>query len=514
MIGPLLNMLPLRVRLPRFAKVTAILRQVQFAQADVTEHGHASLAAIQSWSSVGGSLLTTTIAFENYPRADAKTGTPIEVLSRRYEQRREKTLSLIAVPEDQLLLLFRYNPNTYGRDTVDLFATHFVEILDRLAHDSQLKVEDILAPSAAERERQLARWSHADEALPEPDRLDLLIARQASKQPDALAVSLGAATLTYGDLEQRAEMLADMLHEQGVGPEVRVGVCLDRSPEMAVACLAVMKAGGAFVPLDPQYPTKHLRDMLTYSDAPIVLTTTNLRGILGDFRGVVLDMNTTFAGAGLRFRQSAGLDNAAYVSFTSGSTGRPKASETTHRSATTYLGALTRTYGLSQDDVVLQLASLSFDASVRDLLGPLIAGAHVVLVPADELGDAGAIAERVRAYGVTCLLSVVPSVARAWTDWPDDLDSLQTVRLVLCSGETLHGSDCRQLRALFGGDVQIVNQYGPTETTMTATYHLVSEPELRLSALPVGRPFGGAEIYVLDDALEVVPIGTPGEVFV
>jgi pristinamycin I synthase-3/4 len=351
-------------------------------------------------------------------------------------------------------------------------------------------------------------------------RLHELFASAAARVPERAAVVCGAAEIRYGELDRRSDRLASFLRRRGAGAEVRVGLCVERSIDMVTAVLGVLKAGAAYVPLDPELPPARLTYIFADSGASLVLTQEALRPRLGDFQGEVicLDRDPVFE---LVFEEDApgGVplahvfpESLAYVVYTSGSTGRPKGVLSTHLGAVSYLRYVLDTYELGPADRVLQLASLAFDASVRDLLGPLAAGATVVLAEPGQAKDPWALLKLIEGQRITRILSIVPTLLRTLLEAAEAGGTALRgdLRTLLVSGERLYLADCERARKVFGEGVEVVNQYGPTECTMTSTYHRVRLPGSGRAEVLIGRPIPGCRLHLFQDGAEV-PEGTEGE---
>jgi pristinamycin I synthase-3/4 len=292
-----------------------------------------------------------------------------------------------------------------------------------------------------------------------------------------------------------------------------------RSIELIISVLAVLKAGGAFVPLEPGQPQARLAYMLDNSGASVLLIQKLLQANLPTFAGKMIFLDSLEnilakqPNTNLDFHLVP--DNLAYIVYTSGSTGKPKGVLNTHAGAVNYLTYLQKTYALSQDNTVLQLASFSFDASVRDLLGPLTTGAKIVILSDQALHDPLLILKSIRQYHVTAILSIVPTLLRNLliTDESEE-EPFHTLRLMLISGETLHWHDWEKAKAVLGEQLRLVNQYGPTECTMTSSYYPLIQPDNDGVDVPIGRPIPNAFFYLLDDHLNPVPAGVTGNVYI
>jgi amino acid adenylation domain-containing protein len=342
---------------------------------------------------------------------------------------------------------------------------------------------------------------------------------QAGRTPDAIALVFEGTSLTYRELNTRANQLAHYLQSRGVGPGTLAGLYLERSVEMVVGLLGVLKAGAGYVPLDPEYPRARLAYVLEDTRAGWLLTQERLLQALPVFAGglVCLDRDRPLLDDQASVNPDPAIhpDHPAYVVYTSGSTGRPKGVVGTHRGVANFLDYLVGTYDLSGADVVLQLPSLAFDASIRDLVGPLTVGARVVVVRHRDAKDPTALLGSIATRRVTCLLSVVPTMLNALAEASREVAvGCDALRLILVSGEPLRLSVCRKAQRAFGEHVAIVNQYGATECTMVQTYHPVREHRTPRGIALCGRPIPNHQVYVLDADLNPVPAGVPGEVYI
>ena len=429
-------------------------------------------------------------------------------------------LTLYADPaDDRLDLTLAYAGDLFDAGTADRILAHYRTLLEAALDEPARPLSRIPILPAAECEQVLVEWNRTAAEYPRDTLVHHLFEAQAARTPDAPAVVFDEEALTYAELDRRANRLAHHLRGRGVGPEVRVAIHLERSPSMVVAVLAVLKAGGAYVPLDPTHPPERLRALLAGAEARLLLAESRAPAPeVPGVEAVYVDREAERIAAQPETpaRGGAGPLNLAYVIHTSGSTGAPKAVMVPHRGVVNYLAHLARSHPLGAGDRVLNLASLTFDPSVRDLLGPLATGAAVVLLPGAEAGDPARILERLRAQRISVLLAIVPSLLRALVFTADErgIAGFPALRRVMTTGETLGGSDARNVRRLFGPQVELINQYGPTEVTMIAAAHPVGADDEADATVRIGRPVSNAAAYVLDAALQPVPIGVPGALHV
>ncbi len=409
----------------------------------------------------------------------------------------------------------------FARDLFD--ATTARRLLDRFDHllagsaaAADAPLADLPLLAAAERQQLLREWNGAA-AGEEAAGLHDLFAAAAARRPDAVAIVRGDEALTFRELGRRADRIAHRLRRSGVGPEVRVAICCERSLDMAAAVLAVLASGGAYVPLDPELPAARLAAMLEDSGAAVLLTQASLGRRGESFQGetILLDREALREPPAGAARAGAGGDHLAYLVYTSGSTGRPKGVLGTHGAAISYLRFLHEAFALAAGDRVLQVASLSFDASVRDLLGPLLAGATVVLLDDGRAKDPAAWLAEIDRQRITCLLSVVPSLLRILLEEAEARGgaAASALRLVLASGERLYRADGERARQVFGAAVEVVNQYGPTECTMTSSYHRTATGAASAGEAPIGRPIPHRRFYVVQDG-SAAPLGAVGELHI
>jgi amino acid adenylation domain-containing protein len=411
-----------------------------------------------------------------------------------------------------------YNPDLFNPDTIARMLRHFQTLLEAVVADIEQPVSALPLLTPRERHHLLVECNNTRAAYPVDACLPELVTRQVERTPDATAVVFEDAALTYRELNRRANQLAHHLRALGVGPEMLVGICVERSLELVIALLAVLKAGGAYLPLDPTYPRQRLAFLLGDARPGILLTQAGLADTLPAYAGPAICVDRDRDNwERERMTDPAvplAADNLAYVIYTSGSTGRPKGVQVTHRGVVNYLTFLAKTYELGPADVVLQLTSISFDPSVRDIFGPLTTGARLVLMKDAEVLDPLALLAAIRARRATRILASTPSMLRPLVAAAcEESVSLESLRTILVGGEPLRAADVTGLRQLAGGAL-IVNHYGPTECTMTSTCYAVSPADASRSLVPAGRPIDNVQLYILDRYLNPVPIGVAGEVHI
>ncbi|HEX3529301.1 MAG TPA: amino acid adenylation domain-containing protein, partial [Thermoanaerobaculia bacterium] len=413
---------------------------------------------------------------------------------------------------------FDYSVDLFDGTTMARLTAYFTRLLEAMG-SNPAGLSELPLLAAGERHQILAEWNDTAEAYRTAGETCLheLIAGQAERSPEAVAVSfdgLAGADLTYRELLRRARRLADHLAALGVAPDSRVGVLLERSPEMIVGLLGVMTAGAAYVPLDPTLPAERLAALVGGARPAVILTRERSRDLVpaGAARTVMLDAEWSAieqAPAGIRRRITGG--NLAYVLYTSGSTGVPKGVMIPHRGIVNRLLWMQETYRLTAADRVLQKTPFGFDVSLWEFFWPLLTGARLVFAKPEGHKDPLYLLDVIRREGITTL-HFVPSMLEAFLDAPglEELASLRRLRRVLASGEALSPQLVRRFQERIGnpGQVELHNLYGPTEASVDVSFWpCPADP----SVVPIGRPIANHRLHVVDRTLRPQPIGVAGE---
>ncbi len=426
-------------------------------------------------------------------------------------------LTLYMEQTEPLKGFLEYNTDLFATDTAARLVRHFLELLEGVVADPDRRLGEYELMAEEERRRILVEWNATAADYPRDRTVYQLFEERAAARPDDIALIAERAVepkqekLTYRELNERANRLARHLMEQGVGPEVFVGICTDRSSAMVVALLAVLKAGCAYLPLDPDYPADRLGFMLEDTGAPLVLTQAPLVEKLPkhDARVVLLDRDEA-AWSGLDADNLAfptRPDQLAYVIHTSGSTGKPKGVPVPHGALVNFLTSMARRPGISRDDTLLAVTTLSFDIAGLELYLPLVTGARLV-VASREVASAGEqLVGAIKSSGAT-VMQATPATWRLLLDggWPGD-GQLK----VLCGGEALPQDLGEQLLTKCAS---LWNVYGPTEATIWSTLRRVEAGDGVTGTVSIGRPLDNTQIYLLDPDLRPVPVGVLGELHI
>jgi len=489
MVGMFVNTVPAVATVDGAAPVAAWLRELQDTQVEARRYEHSPLPSIQSCSQVPGGvdLFDSAVIFENYPIAEA-SGLRLRELAA--VETTTFPLNITVYPRERLSLLVGYEPALFDAGTVHTLAEHLTHLLRELPADPDRAVSAVPALTAAERTRVLGEWN--DTAAPVRDTtLVALLDEQAVRTPDAEAVVFEGRTLSYAELHANANRLARRLLARGAGRGRVVAVALPRSAELVVALVAVMKAGAAYLPIDPDLPRERVDFLVADADAAVVID--DPADVLAPGDDAPLDVTITPA-------------DAAYVIYTSGSTGKPKGVVVPHRGVVNRLLWGQHRFGLTPEDRVLQKTPASFDVSVWEFFWPLVTGATLVVARPGGHRDPVYLAELIAAERVTTV-HFVPSMLGAFLVHAD-LSRCTGVRRVLCSGEALPAGLAAECQDAL--DAELHNLYGPTEASIEVTHWRCAPGEL---TVPIGRPVWNTRTYILDADLTPLPPGAPGELY-
>jgi aspartate racemase len=414
---------------------------------------------------------------------------------------------------DELSATLEYNSDLFDRDTIKRMLTHFQTLLRSIAADPERRLSRLPMLTENERHRLLVVWNTTERDYPAKKYIHEIFESQVERSPDAVAVVFDAKQLTYRELNQRANRLAHELRKRGVGPEVPVGICMERSPEMIVGVLGILKAGGAYVPLDPAYPNERLALMLCDARAPVLLTQKALIEKFPDYHGETLCLDVLSWGMSHECEENpvggAKPESLAYVMYTSGSTGTPKGVAVPHR-AVTRLVINTDYVDLNPSDVVARVSNSSFDAATFEIWGALLNGAKLVGIPTDVILSPEDFAARIDREKITAMFLTTALFNQMARERPSAFKNLHHL---LFGGEA---ADPKSVASVLksGAPERLLHVYGPTETTTFATWHLVKSVPEGATTIPIGRPIANAQIYLLDRYLQPVPVDAVGEIFI
>ena len=460
-------------------------------------------------------LFQVMLTLQNAPGGStARTGLTFSAVEREGSASKFDMTVYATERADGLFLSAVYATDLFDGSTVDRLLAQVGEVLRQAAAEPGRLVSAISLADDEERARVVVEWNRTDADLAHDGVLHRMIEAQAARTPDAVAVVYEDESLTYAELDARANQLAQLLHHRGIGPEVRVGVCMERSAQLVVAILAVLKAGGAYVPLDPGYPAERLAHMLADSGVPVLLTVDAIRAKLPEHAAetICLDADAALIAAECADAPecAAEPEHAAYVIYTSGSTGLPKGVVIEHRNIANYVaGVLTRMQATPCASYAL-VSTVAADLGHTVLFPALCTGAALHVVSESRATNPEAFADYMEAHQVEGM-KIVPSHLQALQSGSRPAAVLPRKLLVL-GGDGARREWIGKVREM-APEMAILNHYGPTETTVgVLTHAIVDTPERAI--LPLGTPLPNSRVYVLDARMRVLPVGVPGELYV
>ncbi|WP_039946124.1 non-ribosomal peptide synthetase, partial [Streptomyces sp. NRRL S-118] len=514
MIGMLINTLPVRVRVDGTAPVADWLAQVQRAQVEARQYEYVPLPRIQACGDVerGDDLFRTLVVFENYPMDDeAAASHGLRVRGLTGTEATNYPLNLIAYGGDELAYTLAYDAELYDRETATRLCGHLEALLTALpAAGDAAPVGEVPMLTAAEAELTVRAWNDTARDLPEVSLTELFAARAAA-HPDAVALTYGDEELTYRELDERAGRLAHHLVSLGAGPGAFVGLCLERGAHAVTALLAVLKAGAAYVPLDPDYPADRLAYMIGDAGVELVVTEEATRDRLPASAARTVDLDGDAAAVAVRPATAPGPhpapDHVAYVMYTSGSTGTPKGVLTPHRAVVRLVHEAAYT-DVGPGDTVAQFASLSFDASTFEVWAALLRGARLAVHP-QGLPTPAELGRFLKERGVTHLW-LTAGLFHQVAD--DDIGAFSGLRQLVAGGDRLSPEHCARVLDAHPA-LRLTNGYGPTEATTFTTTHDV-RGSLGGGSVPLGSPLPNTRVHVLTEGLTPAPVGVPGELYI
>ncbi|MDJ0505621.1 MAG: amino acid adenylation domain-containing protein, partial [Nostocales cyanobacterium LE14-WE12] len=409
---------------------------------------------------------------------------------------------------------WQYNTDLFEAVTIERMAKHFVRLLNSIVLNPQQPIFQLSMLTEVEQRQLLFDWNNTQADYPLDKCIHQLFEEQVERTPNAVAVVFEGQQLTYNELNCRANQLAHYLRKLGVKADTLVGISLERSLEMMVGLLGILKAGGAYVPLDPEYPKERIEYILSHSDAKFLITSSQILESFPNHRAQVICLDTDKSDIAQENQNNpksqVGAEHLCYVIFTSGSTGKPKGVQICHQSLVNFIHSMKSEPGLTAQDCLVAVTTISFDIHTLEIYLPLVVGAKLILASSQIASDGLGLAELIATHQAT-VMQATPATWRILLspDWQGN-PKLKAI----CGGEALPRELADSLLAKVGS---LWNIYGPTETTVWSTTYEVKRdrPNPRLDTPePIGRPIANTQVYILDSSLQPVPIGVPGELYI
>jgi len=507
MVGLFINTLPVRIKCDANQTFAQLLHDVQQAALDSEQYSYHPLAEIQTMTDLKAALIDHILAFENYPLEEAihavsaqKSGFAITSME-AFEQT-NYDLNMIMFPGQELGIKFSFNAHIYDEKFIKKLGTQLKLMIEAVTVNPEIQVKDINIVTEAE-QALLQAFNNTETDYPKDKTLAELFEEQVQRTPNNVAVVFEDKRITYRELNDKANQVARMLRHGGVTANSIVGIMAERSPEMIIGILGIVKAGGAYLPIDPDYPGERISYVLQDSGTSILLT----QGKLADkatFNGCIFDLGCQelYQGNTADLATKNTAQDLVYVIYTSGSTGKPKGVEIRHASLVNLICWHRREYGITPADRATQVAGQAFDASVWELWPYLVSGAGIYIAPNKIRISTTELIQWLKDNRITISFLPTPlAEALLGENWPADI----SLRVLLTGGDALHRRPSKEL------PFTVVNHYGPTENTVVTSCAPVSPVEPQDILPSIGRPVDNTQIYIVDKRHRLQPIGAPGE---
>ena len=499
-VGLFINTIPVRVQSSPEETFVSLIKKIQEVTSESEGYNYMSLADIQTSTALSGGLFDHIVAFENYPLDTETLDKKSETLgfkikdSSTFEQT-NFDFNVLVLPGSELTVKFSFNKEVHSEHLVANIFKHLEKVVRQVVAQPDIQVKEIEIVTDEEKEQLLVEFNDTKMNYPRTKTIHELFEEQAEKTPKHTAVVCGEKQLTYEQLNERANQLASVLREKGVTREKLVGIMVEPSLEMIVSVLSVLKAGGAYLPIDPAYPSDRIQYMLEDSQAQWLLTQEEL-AVPPDYVGevIMLDQKELYQGDGSNLKHSNQVNDLAYVIYTSGSTGRPKGVMIEHQSLVNLCTWHNQAFAVTEHDRSTKFAGFGFDASVWEIYPYLIIGGELHIIQEAIRYDVHLLNQYFEENGIT--ISFLPT---QFAEQFMEIDN-QSLRFLLIGGDRVQRVQDRKYK--------IVNNYGPTENTIVTTAYQVEKHE---SNIPIGKPISNTQIYIVDRNQQLVPKGVVGE---
>jgi amino acid adenylation domain-containing protein len=510
MVGLFINTLPFRVHVPLDSSLLDWLKELRTQWIAMREHEHTPLAQVHKWSDIpaGRPLFDSILMFENYElsqRLQAQGRSWANRSFRLYEQT-GYPITLTVYSGAELCLQIEFDRTKFDEPTVVRMVNHVKTLLEGMLAHPKKRLENLPYITEQERQQLTIDWNSTEQNYSREATLHRSFEAQVKRCPDSVAVISGEKQLTYSELNIHANRLAHHLQKRRLVPDDLVAICVERSAEMLIAMLGVLKAGGAYVPLDPAFPKERLGQIMQDAGVKVLLAERQLISVLPIVSTDVIYLDTPEIGEEPPDNPESGASatNLAYVIFTSGSTGRPKGVQIEHRAVMNFMESMAKEPGLLSEDTLVAVTTFSFDIAGLELFLPILTGARVVIASREVAIDGRRLARLLETSNAT-VMQATPATWRLLleTGWP----GCKNMK-ILCGGEALPPELAEQLLPRCSS---LWNMYGPTETTIWSTTWNVTSVE---NPIPIGRPIANTQTYILDQCLQPVPVGVPGELLI
>ncbi len=521
MVGLFINTIPVRIQKDEISFIE-LSKEIQENASKSMAYDYMPLADVQASSMLKNSLFDHIMIFENYPvdkqLSNMESGQELGFSIQDYEmfEHTNYDFNMAIIPGDTIIFKLTHNENVYSKELVEQIGKHFKIVIDQILEKPDINAAKISIVDDEEKHQLLVEFNNTKVEYTKDKTLYQLFEEQAAKTPDNIAAMYEEESITYKELDSKSNQLASILREKGVKADSIVAISLYRSLEMTIGIMAIQKAGGAYLPIGPEYPEDRIRYMLEDSNANILLTQSHLKGNykFENIDVIAIDDKELYKGDISSLQPISGPNNLAYVIYTSGSTGKPKGVMIEHHSVINRTKWMQKRYPIGENDVILQRTPYTFDVSVGELFWWSMTGAKVCFLTPGGDKDPEEIVKAIEKYKVTTM-NFVPSMMNIFLEHiegRDDIDRLSSLRQVFSIGEALTVPQVERFNRILNSKIgtKLINIYGPTETTVEVSYFDCSTGE-KFDIIPIGKPIDNISLLVLDKYNNLLPVGVPGE---
>nr|WP_283746656.1 non-ribosomal peptide synthetase [Bacillus cereus] len=512
MVGLFINTIPTRVKLEKDSSFKEVLRNVQDESIENNKYNYINLAEIQSLHDLKRNLIDHVMVFQNYSLDDssfnhAESNTGFMCQNIRGEEQTNYGFNIVAIPGEQLVLKLTYNEKIYPQEIIDNIEMHLKKVTEQVVINEDKKLNEIDIIPEKERDVLLYKFNDTKTNYPKDKTIHQLFEEQVEKTPNHIAVEFEGTKMTYQELNERSNQVARWLRDKGITANTIVGIMVERSPEMIIGIMGILKSGSAYLPIDPKSPQDRIKFMIQDSDIQILLTQEKfINDSSLDVEMVSLDKSENFQLSKENLAPINDSENIAYIIYTSGSTGVPKGVVTSHSNAVRVVRD-TNYIKIDADDIILQLSNYSFDGSVFDIYGALLNGAKLVMVSIDTVLNLSKLTKLIKEEKISVMF-ITTALFNTLVDL--EIECLSNIRKILFGGERISVSHTKRALEYLGKD-KLIHVYGPTESTVFATYYCINEINKEFDTIPIGKPLANTSAFIVDGNQRLLPIGVAGE---
>ncbi|WP_412094192.1 amino acid adenylation domain-containing protein [Bacillus atrophaeus] len=519
MVGLFINTIPVRIYTQPEMTVAQVLNMNQERALASQAYDTFPLYEIQAQTEQKQQLISHIMVFENYPVEKQmehmkQDDTALDIIDFHMEEHTHYDFTFIVMPAGEIEIRFVYNGTVYDQASVERMQAHFMQIIKQMADDPAVRVQELDIVTADEQSLLIDKFNDTAAEYPKEKTIHQLFEEQAERTPEQVAIVFEDKKLTYRALNERANQLARTLVAKGLQAEQLVGIMTERSPEMVIGILAILKAGGVYVPVDPEYPKERIHYMLEDSNVSILLSQNHLQECTAyQSHAVFLDDPSSYDADASNLNRRVAPNQLAYVIYTSGTTGNPKGTLIEHKNVVRLLFNNKNLYDFNPSDTWALFHSFCFDFSVWEMYGALLYGGKLVIVPKQIAKNPESYLQLLKSEAVTILNQTPSYFYQLMQEERADPESKLNIRKIIFGGEALSPSFLKDWKLKYPL-TQLINMYGITETTVHVTYKEITEREIDEGRSNIGQPIPTLQAYILDEYQRIQPMGIPGELYV